>query len=67
MFILNIIIDILLWPFRTFPKLTLAILVILAFAGAGGAALIHSMFSTAYNDGCTIATGHTSCLHVKKP
>jgi hypothetical protein len=66
MFVIEFLLDFVLFPFRKFPKTTIAILVILAGAGAGGAAMLHSVAANLGNEGCTVVTGHTGCIHLPK-
>jgi len=61
-FILGFILEVVLWPFRTFPRTTLAILVLLAGGGTVMATALHGVAVNIFHEFNTVICGKPNCF-----
>ena len=67
-FVLGFLLEIILWPFRAFPKTALAILVLLAGGGSVMATALHGVVINLWHEGNTVVCGSQNCFSgVKLP
>lgn len=61
-FVLDIILTVIAWPFRTFPKTTFAVLLLLAGGGAAMASVLHSTGMNIFHEFNTVFCGKPNCF-----